>query len=83
LDRFSFSISKNKQFKPREAKIKLFGLLLTVKLFKNGIIVAFDLAHFPGLIQILGGGPQDLNLGRRPPRSKRLKWIFGGENPKI
>ena len=25
----------------------------------------------------------DPDLGRRPPRSKGLKWILGGENPKI
>jgi len=25
----------------------------------------------------------DPDLGRRPPRSKRLKWILGGETPKI
>lgn len=28
------------------------------------------------------GGKFDLDLGGRPPRSKRLKWIFGWENPK-
>jgi len=50
LDKFLFSISKNKQFKPREAKIKLFGLPLIVNFFKNGIVVAFELAHFPGLL---------------------------------
>jgi len=25
----------------------------------------------------------DLDLGRRPPRSKRFKWILGGETPKV